>query len=203
MDKNNFLLYKDFKSTIDILTDEQAGKLIKGVFSYVNGRIEPNFTDGMLIVAFNVLKAQLERDLVKYKVIVERNQTNGAKGGRPKNNPDEKEKPKKPSGLNGNPKNPSEPKKADSDSDSVRDSDIDKKNMKHKYGEFKNVLLTNDEYEKIKTSFTDYNEKIENLSMYIKSKGAKYKSHYATILNWSRKENKTEVKEREFLGDVL
>jgi hypothetical protein len=129
MDKNNFLLYKDFKSTIDLLSDEQAGKLIKAVFSYVNGRVEPVFDDGMLVVAFNILKTQLERDLQKYKNIAERNQINGAKGGRPKNNPDEEDKPKKPSGLIGNPTKTQIPKKADSDSDSVRDSvsDRDKK----------------------------------------------------------------------------
>jgi len=133
MDKNNFILYKDFKSTIDILSDEQAGKLIKAVFSYVNGRVNPNFDDGMLIVAFNVLKAQLERDLIKYKKIVVRNQENGKKGGRPKNNPDEEHEPKEPNGLNGNPKNPSKPRKADRDSvsDSVSESvsDIKDKHM--------------------------------------------------------------------------
>lgn len=131
--KNNFILYKDFKSTIDLLTDEQAGKLIKAVFSYVNGRVEPNFTDGAITIAFSILKTQLERDLVKYKTIVERNQTNGLKGGRPKNNPNENDKPKKPSGLLSN---PNEPKKADSDSvsDSVsdNDSDIIKKNSNKK-----------------------------------------------------------------------
>lgn len=126
VDKNNFILYKDFKSTIDILTDEQAGKLIKAVFSYVNGRIEPDFNDGMLIVAFNILKTQLERDLQKYKTIVKRNQENGAKGGRPKNNPEETTKPKKPSGINKTQNNPSKPKKADSDSVSDSDNDSDK-----------------------------------------------------------------------------
>ncbi len=56
------------------------------------------------------------------------------------------------------------------------------------YGEFKNVLLTEDEYIKLKTKFKDIAEKIESLSAYIESKGAKYKSHYATILNWDRRD---------------
>lgn len=68
----------------------------------------------------------------------------------------------------------------------------EKNNIKEKYGQFENVLLTNDEYQKLKERFPDYDEKIENLSGYIASKGDKYKSHYATILNWSRKDDKQE-----------
>lgn len=62
--------------------------------------------------------------------------------------------------------------------------------VKKRYGEFNNVLLTDEEYQKLKDKFYDYEEKIENLSYYLKSKGDKYKSHYATILNWSRKDEK-------------
>ena len=64
------------------------------------------------------------------------------------------------------------------------------KYIKRKYGSFENVELTDEEYQKLKDRFNNYEEKIENLSSYIASKGAKYKSHYATILNWSRKDDK-------------
>ncbi|MEE1046974.1 MAG: replisome organizer, partial [Clostridia bacterium] len=48
--------------------------------------------------------------------------------------------------------------------------------QKHKYGEYKNVLLTDEEYEKLQNEFpNDYEERIERLSSYIASKGAKYK----------------------------
>ena len=68
--------------------------------------------------------------------------------------------------------------------------EIKEKYIKRKYGTFENVLLTDDEYEKLKDRFNDYEEKIERLSSYIASKGAKYKSHYATILNWARQDDK-------------
>lgn len=62
--------------------------------------------------------------------------------------------------------------------------------QKHKYGEYKNVLLTDEEYEKLQNEFpNDYEERIERLSSYIASKGAKYKNHLATIRNWARKDN--------------
>lgn len=62
------------------------------------------------------------------------------------------------------------------------------KKPKHKYGEYKNVLLTDEELDKLKTEYSDYEERIERLSSYIASKGTKYKSHYATIRNWARKD---------------
>lgn len=66
---------------------------------------------------------------------------------------------------------------------------IKEKNIKkRKFGEFNNVLLTDEEYRKLENAnLLTY---IEKLSSYIASKGKKYKSHYATILNWSRKEKK-------------
>ena len=63
------------------------------------------------------------------------------------------------------------------------------KNTKKKYGEFENVLLTDDEYKKLQEKFPrDYDIRIERISGYLESTGKKYKSHYATILNWARKD---------------
>ena len=62
------------------------------------------------------------------------------------------------------------------------------KSVKHKYGEYNNVLLTDDELKKLKTEYSDYEERIERLSSYVASTGKAYKSHYATIRNWARKD---------------
>ena len=67
-------------------------------------------------------------------------------------------------------------------------SNKSKKPVKHKYGEYANVLLTDDELEKLKEAFSDWEERIERLSGYIASTGKAYKSHYATIRNWARKD---------------
>jgi len=69
-------------------------------------------------------------------------------------------------------------------------SPISKTISKDIYGKLKNVKLLKNEYEELQKLFpNDFNEKIENLSLYIASKGDKYKSHYATILAWERKNN--------------
>ena len=102
--KKSFILYLDQKGVFDKLTNEQAGILIKHIFSYCSD--ENPECDFITELAFEGIKQALKRDLQKYENIRERNASNGSKGGRPK-------KPKKPSGLFGNPK---KPKKADSDS---------------------------------------------------------------------------------------
>ena len=59
---------------------------------------------------------------------------------------------------------------------------------KHAHGFFANVLLTDDELQKLADEIPNYEEYIEKLSHYIESNGKKYKSHYATILMWHRKD---------------
>ena len=67
------------------------------------------------------------------------------------------------------------------------------KEKKIKLGEFKNVSLSENEIKKLNETFGESvtQSQIENLSTYIESKGKRYKSHYATILSWNRKDNKT------------
>ena len=63
------------------------------------------------------------------------------------------------------------------------------KPSKHKHGEYNNVLLTDEELGKLKSEYPDWQERIERLSSYVASTGKSYKSHYATIRNWARKDN--------------
>ena len=62
------------------------------------------------------------------------------------------------------------------------------KSVKHKYGEYNNVLLTDEELAKLKNEFTDWADRIERLSSYIASTGKVYKSHYVTIRNWAKRD---------------
>lgn len=62
------------------------------------------------------------------------------------------------------------------------------KPSKHKHGEYNNVLLTDDEMDKLKAEYPDWADRIERLSSYVASTGKRYKSHYATIRNWARKD---------------
>jgi hypothetical protein len=68
--------------------------------------------------------------------------------------------------------------------------DNTKEIYKEKFLEF--VYLTQDEYEKLIAQYSEpvIKEIITRLNNYIGSTGAKYKSHYYTLLNWLRKEKK-------------
>lgn len=70
--------------------------------------------------------------------------------------------------------------------------EIDKeKPTRHKYGEYQNVLLSDDDLEKLKKEFLDWEDRIERLSAYMASTGKSYKNHLATIRNWARRDSRT------------
>ena len=60
------------------------------------------------------------------------------------------------------------------------------------YGEFQNVRMTTAEFEKLVQAegAERANALIEELSSYLASSGKRYKSHYATLLNWGRRKDK-------------
>ena len=66
--KKSFLLYCDIIHTIEKLTDEQAGKLLKHTLKYVND-LNPTPEDILTEVAFEPIKQSLKRDLLKYEGI--------------------------------------------------------------------------------------------------------------------------------------
>ncbi|HFL7454446.1 TPA: replisome organizer [Enterococcus faecium] len=79
------------------------------------------------------------------------------------------------------------------DSKEIKDITPSKKTkatpIRHKYGEYKNVLLSDEQMEKLKIEFpNDYQERIERLSEYCESSGKTYKNYLATIRSWARKE---------------
>lgn len=60
-----------------------------------------------------------------------------------------------------------------------------------KIGEFQNVEITEEELQKLQERFPEPGKvetMIESLSTYLAQTGKRYRSHYATMLNWARKE---------------
>ena len=66
--KKSFVMYADWIHSIKYLTDEQAGKLLKHLLSYVNDE-EPETDDPIIYITFDPIKQQLKRDLEKWDVI--------------------------------------------------------------------------------------------------------------------------------------
>ena len=78
---NGFLLYRPWRSSVESLSDEDAGKWIKLIFAYEDG--DAVVASGIPGTAFNFVKPTLDRDRSAYEERCERNRANGSKGGRP------------------------------------------------------------------------------------------------------------------------
>lgn len=59
-----------------------------------------------------------------------------------------------------------------------------KESVKHKYGEYQHVLLKDEELQKLKNDYSNWEELITYLDEYIEMKGYKAKNHYLCIKKW-------------------
>jgi hypothetical protein len=125
--KKKVIVYTDWISQFNDLTDEEAGRLIKHFFRYVND-LNPE-SDRLTELLFNPIKATLKRDLESWQNKQKINRENGAKGGRPKTQIN----PNNPLGFSETQNNPKKGVK-DSVSVSVNDSVIDNDNKKDNKG---------------------------------------------------------------------
>ena len=82
--KKSFVAYCDWQETFEELSDEEAGKLVKHLFNYVNDN-NPETSDKLTKMCFIPIKQSLKRDLKKYEGYIQKQSVNGKKGGRPKN----------------------------------------------------------------------------------------------------------------------
>lgn len=184
MGRESIVFYKSFYDAIKGLNYETQSKIYNAIFAYQFDGIESEL-DGVEKAVFTLIKPQLDANNTKYE--------NGCKGkeygklgGRPK-----KETPKKPL------KNPKQTPN-DNENENVNDNENDiytlseaqasssdtAKASKHKYGEFKHVLLKDEELQALKRDFANWEELIKYLDEYIEMKGYKAKSHYLCIRKW-------------------
>ena len=201
-DKNSFVLYSNYNDILKDLPDEDAGKLFKASLEFqATGNIKelPIHID----LAFKFIKNQLDIDAKKYNDFCEKQKNNGLKGGAPKGNKNAKKN--NPTVDLNNPKQPKTTQTTqnnlndndndnDNVNDNVNDNDNDINNKKEKvkkekkeFGEFLNVLLSEEEEKKLKELYKEkFEDAIETLSNYIKSNGKNYKNHYAVLRknNW-------------------
>jgi hypothetical protein len=65
-DKKSFILYSDAIHTVEKLSDMDAGQLLKHLLRYVNDQ-NPTTENPLVEIAFEPIKQQLKRDLVKFE----------------------------------------------------------------------------------------------------------------------------------------
>lgn len=78
-----FYCYLDNETILQHLSDEQAGKLWKMLFTYTNRGEKNNINDPVVSMAFDVMAQQIDRDFEKYREKCEKNRANAYKRNRP------------------------------------------------------------------------------------------------------------------------
>jgi hypothetical protein len=73
--------------------------------------------------------------------------------------------------------------------DGLKSSSFSSKAELHSFGEEGAVKMTQEQYTKLCRKYGGRNtdKKINDLALYLLSTGKKYKSHYAVVLNWTRR----------------
>lgn len=194
--KKKVIVYADWKSTFELLSDDEAGKLIKHFFRYVNDE-DPEPPERLIEILFEPIKVTLKRDLEKWEIRSGNAKANGLKGGRPKseNNPTE------PSGFLIDEKKPVSDSVSDSVSVSVIKNNslsinIDKECVKEKTASRKFVKPTRSEIQ----DFIILNSFVVNADYFInhyESNGWKVgknsmKDWKATLRNWNTREKENQ-----------
>lgn len=89
--KDTFILYTDQKAVIDKLSDEQAGRLIKAIYEYVENEKMPKL-DNVLDLVITPFKTVLDKDKAKYEEVSKARAKAGSKGGKVKESNDKQNK---------------------------------------------------------------------------------------------------------------
>lgn len=193
----------------DQLSDEDAGKVFKALMHKYGAGEEPKeeAMSAFASFAFSVLSKQIDRSSKKYKAKAEAGKAGGEKSGQVRSKREAKAKQneaetkqneadaKQNELPNPNPNpipNPISPSEIIDICADAQPAPKHTKTVRHKYGQYQNVLLTDEDMAKLQAECpTDWQERIERLSEYMASKGAKYKDHLATIRAWKRKEGQS------------
>lgn len=214
--KNSFIVWQELSDVIDRLNDEQAGQIFKAMLEYNRTAEEPKL-DAVLSIVFIPIKQSMDRNRKNYDEKCSKNKENIKKRWQKRDtnvydrineNTNVYEAIRTDTNAYLSDNDPDPDNDPDNDRDKKKDTPIgvskekpaNTETVRHKYGEYKNVMLTDEQYENLKTEFPlDYKDRIERLSEYMSSTGKVYKNHLTTIKAWARMEKergKTQGKAR-------
>lgn len=178
--KDSVIFYqRQRKICKEFLSMEQFGRLMDALFDLDDGGDPDVSDDKMVAMAFAFMSLQQQIDREKYDKIVERNRKNGAKGGRPKKNPEN------PNGFFKNPNDNVNENENDNENVNVNEASHD-----DTYGTLGNVRLAPGEYEHLMATYERCTELIDKVSVWLpNSSGRHYDDHFALCLKFANNDN--------------
>lgn len=193
--KTSFVLPTDCLEDLADFSYAEAGELFNDILRYVDGQGEPELEDRAMRMFFRRVKRYIDSSKANYDKKVQTNRINGAKGGRPKKNGGENQTlTDKTERFSEKAYTESETEyrsvsKSEYECESASDG-VGARTHTKKYGENKNVELTEEEFERLAEQMGagKRDEYIENLGNYMASTGKTYCNHCATIRSWFRRD---------------
>lgn len=195
---DSIVIYRSFINSLRKIKNlEERCRAYDALFDYGLDHIETELSEGPAI-ALEIIKPLLDAQYNKKMKLSE----NGKKGGRPskvkttQSGGEPEDKVENENLLKGKKTKINQEKANETLNDNVNDNANDNvnandKKIRHKHGQYKNVLLSDEDLEKLKKEFPyDWQEWIEKCSSYCRSKGKHYSDYLATIRAWARSEKK-------------
>ena len=191
-ERKAFSFYRSYyEASKDLPTKEDRADFLMAICSYIFDGVEPEIT-GVASAMFKLAKPNLETSIKR------------ANAGQIGGSSNKKENKAKANDKQNESKTEANDKQSESQVEAINDYMINdyminekekinkkEKPQKHQYGEYKNVLLSDDELQKLQTEFpSDWKERIENVSEYCQSHGKTYKDYLATMRNWAKREKR-------------
>ena len=191
-ERKAFSFYRSYyEASKDLPTKEDQADFLMAICSYIFDGVEPEIT-GVASAMFKLAKPNLETSIKR------------ANAGQIGGSSNKKENKVKANDKQNESKTEANDKQSESQVEAINDYMINdyminekekinkkEKPQKHQYGEYKNVLLSDDELQKLQTEFpSDWKERIENVSEYCQSHGKTYKDYLATMRNWAKREKR-------------
>lgn len=184
-------LFVDCLEKYEALNDTEFGRLVRAGLRYkATGEQTDNM--GREALVWPGMRLDIDRDNEAYNETVASRSEAGKKGAMARWQKDGKNsKCHLPYGKNGQDKEEDKDKEKDQDKEKEsieKKADKPPQPARHRYGQYANVLLSDEDLDKLRNEFPDWQARVERLSEYIASTGKSYKNHLATIRTWARKD---------------
>ena len=188
--KDSFVLYTKYKKQFSGLKHEQKGVLFDAILSYCSGDDLPPM-DALTSLAFDVVRVELDDNAAKYEDKCRKNKENVSKRWHADEDDGTQTDTKDTTVYD---RKRTNTKRTNNDNDSDNDMNIKRESVgkrkpkRHKYGQYQNVLLSDEQMEKLQAEIPDYSSYIEEVSEYVAKTGKGYKDYLAAIRSWHRKD---------------